>query len=180
MKVLLSKRDKETKVEVVKYDDKSLTYLVRFLNGKKEGESIVYSAGTIKRWWQEIEDTSDNGSEMVLQPKSEIPKKESSKKKNKKADRTEDIQCIEAMLRKEFDVRTYASMKNYFVLRRKGEKKAFAEVRCGRRVQISVKEVSDYIRENLIYKEGYKYFLPVHVWLEYSADTKDTILKVLN
>lgn len=57
--ILLSKTDNSTKAEVIKYDDKCLTYQVRFLNGEKKGKTAVYSAGTVKRWWKEIkEDTN--------------------------------------------------------------------------------------------------------------------------
>ena len=83
------------------------------------------------------------------------------------------------MLKNTFNVKTYDTMKNYFVLSKKNEKKAFAEVRCGRRVQVAVKFVTNYIRENTEYKDGYKYYLPVHIWLDYTPDIYDKLLEIL-
>ena len=39
--ILLSKKDNSTKAEVIKYDDKCLTYQVRFLNGEKKGKTAA-------------------------------------------------------------------------------------------------------------------------------------------
>ena len=57
--ILLSKKDNSTKAEVIKYDDKSFTYQVRFLTGEKKGKTTVYSSGTVKRWWKRIKEDNN-------------------------------------------------------------------------------------------------------------------------
>ena len=53
MKVFLSKKDNETKFELIQEKDGKCE--VRFLNGSKKGETTTYTSGTIKRWWKEVE-----------------------------------------------------------------------------------------------------------------------------
>lgn len=53
MKVFLSKKDNETKFELIQEQDGKCE--VRFLNGSKKGETTTYTSGTIKRWWKEVE-----------------------------------------------------------------------------------------------------------------------------
>ena len=65
--ILLSKTDNSTKAEVIKYDDKCLTYQVRFLNGEKKGKTAVYSSGTVKRWWKRIKEDTNLKEESVKQ-----------------------------------------------------------------------------------------------------------------
>lgn len=52
MKVFLSKKDNETKFELIQEQDGKCE--VRFLNGSKKGETTTYTSGTIKRWWKEV------------------------------------------------------------------------------------------------------------------------------
>lgn len=65
--ILISKKDNSTKVEVIKYDDKSFTYQVRFLNGEKKGKTTVYSSGTVKRWWKRIKEDNNLKAESAKQ-----------------------------------------------------------------------------------------------------------------
>lgn len=53
MRVFLSKKDNETKFELIQEQDGKCE--VRFLNGSKKGETTTYTSGTIKRWWKEVE-----------------------------------------------------------------------------------------------------------------------------
>ena len=54
MKVFLSKKDNETKFELIQRQEDGKCE-VRFLNGSKKGEITTYTSGTIKRWWKEVE-----------------------------------------------------------------------------------------------------------------------------
>ena len=65
--ILLSKKDNSTKAEVIKYDDKCLTYQVRFLNGEKKGKTTVYSSSTVKRWWKRIKEDNNLKEESAKQ-----------------------------------------------------------------------------------------------------------------
>lgn len=88
MKVFLSKKDNETKFELIQEQDGKCE--VRFLNGSKKGETTTYTSGTIKRWWKEVEEVEELAKEKHLVPmpgieklealKKEYPRKSSSKK----------------------------------------------------------------------------------------------------
>ena len=54
MRVFLSKKDNETKFELIQEQEDGKCE-VRFLNGSKKGEITTYTSGTIKRWWKEVE-----------------------------------------------------------------------------------------------------------------------------
>lgn len=172
----LSRRDNETRIKVDEQYSNENTVVAEYLNGDKQGKTVSITHSTLKRWWKKIDEVTEESKSI---PTAKIKKSEVSKKESPSTDKIKNIKSIEDMLRKTFDVKTYDSMKNYFVLRKKGEKKAFAEVRCGKRIQVAVKKVTKYIEENTQYKEGYKYFLPVHIWLDYSPDINDIILKLL-
>ena len=53
--VYRSVRDDSTEIELLKVDERASTYMVKFLNGDKKGETTVYSKSTMKRWWRKIE-----------------------------------------------------------------------------------------------------------------------------
>lgn len=50
-----SVRDESTEIELLKVDERASTYMVKFLNGDKKGETTVYSKSTMKRWWRKID-----------------------------------------------------------------------------------------------------------------------------
>ena len=53
--VYRSVRDEITEIELLKVDERASTYMVKFLNGDKKGETTVYSKSTMKRWWRKID-----------------------------------------------------------------------------------------------------------------------------
>ena len=53
--VYRSVRDERTEIELLKVDERASTYMVKFLNGDKKGETTVYSKNTMKRWWRKID-----------------------------------------------------------------------------------------------------------------------------
>lgn len=95
MKVFLSKKDNDTKFELIQEQDGKCE--VRFLNGSKKGETTTYTSGTIKRWWKEVEEVEEPTKERHLDPMPEIEKLEALKKEysrkssSKKIDRTEAV-----------------------------------------------------------------------------------------
>ena len=82
MKVFLSRKDNETKFELIQEQDGKCE--VRFLNGSKKGETTTYTSGTIKRWWKEVEQknisVSTNCSEKLENLKNACSIKKPSKK----------------------------------------------------------------------------------------------------
>lgn len=178
--ILLSKKDNKTKAEVIKYDNKSLTYNVLFLNGEKEGQTTVYSSGTVKRWWKEIEDTDEHEAEkLVSVPVDEIPEKELSntKKRDKKIDRTKDLEKLDNYVKGTFDNSWYESVRCYKI---KKAGKTIAEVYPRRKnIEVRVKEIKE-ISEDVQYKDGYKYYLPVHYFVSYEQDYIKIIGEILS
>lgn len=200
MKIYVSRKNPEVTAKIDEAYTTETTVILDYLTGDKKGSNTCITKSTLKRWWKEtdieqvpevpeenLESTGYVCKEEVstteeIDTKTPIKKARSSKPKKVRTphiDRTDIIGTIFSTLKDNFDIKTYDGMKNYYILRRKGEKKAFAEVRCGKRVQISVKSVSDYIRDNVEYKDGYKYFLPVHTWVDYTDNIMDVILSIL-
>ena len=151
MKVFVSKKDNETKFEMIhKMDDGKCE--VRFLNGAKKGEVATYTSGTIKRWWKEVE------------VKEEVIKKPN--KKPKKVDRTRELSEIDSFLGSTYNNTWYASVKCYKI---KKNGKTIAEVYPRmKNIEVRVKKVKDDL--DILYKDGYKYYLPVHYYVPYETD----------
>lgn len=151
MKVFVSKKDNETKFEMIhEMDDGKCE--VRFLNGAKKGEMATYTSGTIKRWWKEVE------------VKEEVIKKPN--KKSKKVDRTRELSEIDSFLGNTYNNTWYASVKCYKI---KKNGKTIAEVYPRmKNIEVRVKKVKDDL--DILYKDGYKYYLPVHYYVPYETD----------
>lgn len=90
--ILLSKKDMQTKVEVVEYDDKASTYMVKFLTGDDKNKVKTYSSTTIKRWWRKIEEPKEN-------PKKEYEEKKKTRRSS--MNRSEIVKKIQ----KNFDIK---------------------------------------------------------------------------
>lgn len=151
MKVFVSKKDNETKFELIQERDDGKCE-VRFLNGAKKGEMATYTSGTIKRWWKEVE------------VKEEVIKKPN--KKSKKVDRTRELSEIDSFLGNTYNNTWYASVKCYKI---KKNGKTIAEVYPRmKNIEVRVKKVKDDL--DILYKDGYKYYLPVHYYVPYETD----------
>ena len=151
MKVFVSKKDNETKFELIQeWDDGKCE--VKFLNGDKKGEVATYTSGTIKRWWKEVE------------VKEEVIKKPN--KKSKKVDRTKELSEIDSFLGSTYNNTWYSSVKCYKI---KKNGKTIAEVYPRmKNIEVRVKKVKDDL--DILYKDGYKYYLPVHYYVPYETD----------
>lgn len=107
MKLFLSRKDNETKFELIQEQDGKCD--VRFLNGSKKGETTTYTSGTIKRWWKEVEQknisVSTNSSEKLENLKNSC----SIKKPTKKIDRTEDVGKIVEMFTDDYVYKYYGT-----------------------------------------------------------------------
>lgn len=151
MKIFVSKKDNETKFEMIhEMDDGKCE--VRFLNGAKKGETAKYTSGTIKRWWKEVE------------VKEQVIKKHN--KKSKKVDRTKELSEIDSFLGNTYNNIWYSSVKCYKI---KKNGKTIAEVYPRmKNIEVRVKKVKDDL--DILYKDGYKYYLPVHYYVPYETD----------
>lgn len=155
MKVFVSKKDNETKFEMI-HEMNDGKCEVRFLNGAKKGETTKYTSGTIKRWWKEVE--------VKEEVKEEVIKKHN--KKSKKVDRTKELSEIDSFLGSTYNNTWYSSVKCYKI---KKNGKTIAEVYPRmKNIEVRVKKVKDDL--DILYKGGYKYYLPVHYYVPYETD----------
>ena len=172
MKVFLSKKDNETKFELLQKQDGKCE--VRFLNGSKKGETTTYTSGTIKRWWKEVEEVEEPTKERQLVPMPGIEnlenlKKEYPRKKSLKVDRSKEISEIDAFIGNNYKNKWYSSVKCYKIM--KG-KKPVAEVYPQRKKILCYFHSLEgkNLDKTLFHKDGYKYYLPARVDISYDSD----------
>lgn len=155
--IYMSVRDKVTQVEVIKIDERASTFMVRYLNGDKKGQTTIYSAGTMKRWWKKIEEVKkDVQSEKM--PSTECRKKE----------------LDSALQNLDLDVPWYvswfSSVRCYKV---KSEDKTIGEIYPRRKhLEVRVRNKKDVPYEC---KDGYKYYLPVHYFIPWGENYQDAL-----
>lgn len=163
MKVFLSKKDNETKFELINDRDDGKCE-VRFLNGTKKGEMAIYTSGTIKRWWKEVEVKE----EVIQKPNNN----------SKKVDRNRALPEIDTFLGNNYDNTWYASVKCYKI---KKNGKTIAEVYPRiKNIEVRVRKVKDNFDSDILYKDGYKYYLPVHYYVPYETDYINIIENLLD
>lgn len=172
MKVFLSKKDNETRFELIQEQDGKCE--VRFLNGSKKGETTTYTSGTIKRWWKEVKEVAEAKKERHLVPMPGIEKLENLKKEyprkkpSKKVDRSKEIFEIETFIGN-YENKYYSSVKCYKIM--KG-KKPVAEVYPQRKKILCYFHSLEgkNLNKTLFHKDGYKYYLPARVDISYDSD----------
>lgn len=175
----ISKRDNITEIKVLKYDDKSCTYQVRFLNGNRQGQVVVYSSGTIKRWWKKMEETIEKENKPTNEQVNESVPNVKNKKENKiegtKETKEKDFDKLESFITHTFNNSYYESVKCYKI---KKSSKTVGEIYLRKKhIEVRVKSVQDHI--NVPYKDGYKYYLPVHYFISYDSDYLKIIEQLL-
>ena len=164
--IYMSVRNNSTQVEVIKIDERASTFMVRYLNGDKKGQTTIYSKGTMKRWWKKVDTERISTKSENLENKT---KKTTSKKKPTKIDRTEDIKKIVEMLVYDYEYKYYDSVKCYKIYDIMNQAKVIAEVYPRRKnIEVRVRNVKENVKLN--YKDGYKYYLPVHYYVPYETD----------
>ena len=164
--IYMSTRDNATQVEVIKIDERASTFMVRYLNGDKKGQTTIYSKGTMKRWWKKVDKERIPTKPENLENKT---KKTTSKKKPTKIDRTEDIKKIVEMFVDDYEYKYYDSVKCYKIYDIMNQKTVIAEVYPRRKnIEVRVRNVRENVEVN--YKDGYKYYLPVHYYVPYETD----------
>lgn len=138
--IYLSKKDNETKIELVEKTEKGA--ICKFLTGEKVGETISYSDSTIKRWWKEIEEQKE-----VIK---EETKDEREIKRSVKVNRLEVVDKIQKM----FDIKLseYSSTPGLYSFGNK-PKRTIGITRSGitiyrkKRGSIKISYANDYMSE---------------------------------
>lgn len=170
----LSRRDNETKIKVDEQYSNENTVVVEYLNGDKQGKTVSITHSTLKRWWKKIDTEGIFTKSENLENKT---KKTTSKKKPTKIDRTEDIKKIVEMFVDDYEYKYYDSVKCYKIYDIMNQATVIAEVYLRRKnIEVRVRNVKENVKVN--YRDGYKYYLPVHYYVPYETDYIK-IIKVL-
>lgn len=196
-KIFESKRTEGTTAKIIKFEEKFNTVVIEYLTGDKKGTSSSITTSTLKRWWKEIETpTMDEDSEVEEQiqvleeehklvpmpgiEKLEELKKEYPKKKTKKSsiDRSNEILELDAFIGNTYNNKYYESVKCYKIIK---DGKTIAEVYPRKKnIEVRVKAIKEDFDSDVLYKDGYKYYLPVHYFIEYSSLALDLIEDLLS
>lgn len=194
MEIYNSKRHEGIKAELLSMNEKTKVYTFKYLNGDKEGKTFDISGSTVKRWWAKLEEVTEDveetpkntseeevvdqetdltdtqyaeiGKEIVEQAKEKS--KDTKKKKNKKAkvDRSRELQEVTDFLKANCN-KCCESVNSYSFKNSKG--KTYLEVRPQKKnLVIFAKSVNEHVTSP--YKDGYKYFLPIHYFVSWDDD----------
>ena len=164
--IYMSTRDNATQVEVIKIDERASTFMVRYMNGDKKGQTTIYSKGTMKRWWKKVDKEGISTKPENLENKT---KKVKSKKKPTKIDRKKKKKKIVEMFVDDYEYKYYDSVKCYKIYDIMNQTTVIAEVYPRRKnIEVRVRNVKESVNVN--YKDGYKYYLPVHYYVSYETD----------
>ena len=162
----LSRRDNETRITVNERYSNENTVLAEYLNGDKKGKKVSITHSTLKRWWKKVDIEGISTKSENLENKT---KKTTSKKKPTKIDRTEDIKKIVEMFTDDYEYKYYDSVKCYKIYDIMNQATVIAEVYLRRKnIEVRVRNVKENVKVN--YKDGYKYYLPVHYYVPYETD----------
>lgn len=199
-KIYESKRTEGVKVKVIKFEEKFKTVIIEYLTGDKTGTSSSITTATLKRWWKEIEvinetdealellaggDSKEQAESVIaekeltdeeyakigLEIAEQTKKKTEEHKKSKKIsniDRSKEILELEAFIGNTYNNKYYESVKCYKIIK---NDKTVAEIYPRKKeIEVRVKSIKDNFDLDVRYKDGYKYYLPVHYFLDYTSD----------
>lgn len=159
-----SKRDKTVHARIIKEDTERKTVIIEYLSGNKKGKNTCITTSTLKRWWNKVDEKVFSMSKNV----ENNPEKEIHKKQTTKIDRTKDIKKIVEMLVNDYKYKYYDSVKCYTIY---VQSTAIAEVYPRiKNIEVRVKKVKEDFDSDVFYKDGYKYYLPVHYYVSYETD----------
>lgn len=162
--VYRSVRDESTEIELLKVDERASTYMVKFLNGDKKGETTVYSKSTMKRWWRKVKEENHST------PMSWTKEPEKTKKNTLKKSMEKEISELKTFIEDNYKNKWYSSVKCYKILNNK--EKPLAEIYPQK------KKISCYFHsldgkdldKVLFHKDGYRYYLQARVDISYDSD----------
>lgn len=179
-KIYESKRTEGVTVKVTNVEEKFKTVIIEYLTGDKTGTSSSITIATLKRWWKEIEvinETDANlellaegdSKEQVETPIVEVVNKTVKKtKKVSRVDRSKEILELDAFIGNTYNNKYYESVKCYKIIK---NDKTVAEIYPRKKeIEVRVKSIKDNFDSDVRYKDGYKYYLPVHYFIDYTSD----------
>lgn len=195
MKIYVSRKDENVTAELNEAYSNEHTVMLKYLTGDKAGKTTSITHSTLKRWWKvvEIEDTVEDIDETntniesspdkdskeqeetsvdimtITRPIVEVVNKPMKKtKKVSRIDRTKEILELDAFIGNTYNNKYYESVKCYKIIK---NDKTVAEIYPRKKeIEVRVKSIKDNFDSDIRYKDGYKYYLPVHYFLDYTSD----------
>lgn len=178
-----SKRDKAVYVRIIKEDTERKTVIIEYLSGDKKGKNTCITTSTLKRWWKKVEEEQVQNEPSLMEEPEKIQEikdiKKSPKSKKTMNKRIREKEQIKGRLAS-YNSKYFENVKCYKIFRANETKKAVAEVYPrSKHIEIRVKTVTPDV--SIEYKEGYKYYLPIHYFIAYEhidyLDIMETLLK---
>lgn len=184
MKIYVSRKNPEVTAKLDEAYSTETTVILDYLTGDKKDSNTCITKATLKRWWKEteVEETLESveppcEETLIEVDNPEVPAESTTKEvhpsrtkrvSTPKVDRTKNIEEVESFLTKNYDIKYCESVKCYKVFK---NNKTVAEVYLRRKaIEIRVKTINPSIPKSIKYKDGYKYYLPIHYFVEYSMD----------
>lgn len=172
------KRNEEIIAEEVERDDLRKTVILKYLSGDKVNKTVCITSSTLKRWW------TPEAKEKTSEVKEETPKvkektsnscMEKEEKKMPSLNKNENLETLVSYITNTFENCWCASVRCYKI-RKDG--KTIAEIYPRKKtIEVRVKTVKN---QYLLYKDGYKYYLPVHYFISYEDDYINLIHELLS
>lgn len=195
MKIYVSRRDENVTAKLDESYSNEQTVMLEYLTGDKVGKTTSITHSTLKRWWKvvEVEDTMEEVDETdtniepladgdskeqeetpvdimtITRPVVEVVNKPVKKtKKVSQIDRSKEILELDAFIENTYNNKYYESVKCYKIIK---NDKTVAEIYPRKKeIEVRVKSIKDNFDSDVRYKDGYKYYLPVHYFIDYTSD----------
>jgi hypothetical protein len=186
MKIYESKRHAGVKAELLEVRDREATVMMEYITGDKKGKTFDISKSTLKRWWkavvedieQPVDDVKPVESDQEQEPEAEqkvITTKNTTKKSKNKVDTSNYLQVVTNKLSSLGYITQYTQ--SVKCLKVKKDKKTVCEIYLrSKNMEIRCREVKN---PKFLSKDGYKYYLPIHIWIDYSDNYLEDILSTL-
>lgn len=167
------KRNEEIIAEEVERDDLRKTVILKYLSGDKVNKTVCITSSTLKRWW--TPEAKEKTPEVKVKEKTSNSCIEKREKKMSSSNKNENLEALVSYITSTFENCWCASVRCYKI-RKNG--KTIAEIYPRKKtIEVRVKTVKN---EYLLYKDGYKYYLPVHYFISYEDDYINLIDELLS
>lgn len=179
----LSKRDNVTKMKIDEGYSNENTVMIEYLNGAKQGKTVPITYSTLKRWWKKVEEevcVQDETIKEQIEEKKSSGKQEKPKKRRQSIDKHLDEKERVKLRLAGYNSKYFENIHCYKIFKSEESKKAVAEV-YPRNKHIEVRTKTVVPGVNVEYKDGYKYYLPIHYFIAYEhvdyLDIMETLIK---
>lgn len=178
----LSKRDNVTKMKIDEKYSNDNTVMIEYLNGSKQGKTVPITYSTLKRWWKKVDEevfVQDETVKEQIEEKKSSEKQEKPKKRQSINKHSEEKERVKLRLAG-YNSKYFENIHCYKIFKSGEDKKTVVEVYPrNKHIEVRTKTVVPGI--NTEYKDGYKYYLPIHYFIAYEhvdyLDIMETLIK---